>query len=115
MSKWDQPRKLHDVDVAFPAHALEWMPTWEEIPEEFQKERSPWCEIASTWFFNGLEGRLHAKANVDALVAGRHLQAILGSFAPGHEHKIAAAAYLLSLWFDRYEPEQAKVAAQKNK
>jgi len=36
---------------------------------------------------------------IDQNKALRHIKAILGSFEPKHEHKEAAAAYLLSLWF----------------
>jgi hypothetical protein len=40
------------------------------------------------------------KEGVDVDKALRHIQAIMRSYQPKHEHKEAAVAYLLSQWFD---------------
>lgn len=76
------------------------MPPQGSIPDEF-KGRSPWCQLVEDWFFHGL-GSIDSppKSNIDNRAALRHLSAIMRSFAPKHEHKIAAVAFLLSQWFE---------------
>lgn len=47
------------------------------------------------------------KDGIDGDTAVRHLRAIQGSFAPKHEHKMEAVAYLASRWFTKvkgYKP-----------
>lgn len=101
--------EVTDLDLAFPAGALEWMPEWDDIPEEFRDDWSSfnggWCHIASHWFYNGLPATVefYPKEGVDAAKAVRACQATLGSYAPKHEHKIAAVGYMLSQWFDKIE------------
>jgi hypothetical protein len=96
---------LSDVDVAFPAHALDWMPAWDEIPDEFKNmnRETEWNEIVSQWFFSGLPEKVKfiPRDGVDPEKAFRAVQATLGSFAPKHQHKEAAAAYMLSCWFKK--------------
>ncbi len=46
------------------------------------------------------ETKFVSKPGIDETDAKRHLKAVLGSFAPKHEHKEAACAYLMSLWFE---------------
>lgn len=98
---------LDDLELAFPSGALEWMPPWDEIPAEFRNmnRATEWNEIVSQWFFFGLSAdvEFHAKEGVDAEAAYRVVAATLGSYAPKHEHKEAAAAYMLSCWFDKVE------------
>lgn len=92
---------ISKVDEAFPAHALEWMPAWEDIPEEFKQRNSEWVEISRSWFMNGLPENVefYPREGVDAERAYRVLAATQRSFAPKHQHKEAAVAYLLSCWF----------------
>ena len=104
---WSTPVDLSVIDTTFPARALEWMPLWEEIPEDFRTgdgEAARWHKIVHDWFYRGLdEPQFFLKPGIDGEVAVRHLQAILGSYAPKHEHKVAAVAWLASLWFDDVE------------
>lgn len=96
--------KLSRVDKAFPADALKWMPAWEEIPEEFKHHNgTEWNEIVSSWFFAGLpkDVKFYPRDGVDAEDAFTVVGATLASFAPKHEHKEAAAAYMLSCWFKK--------------
>jgi hypothetical protein len=97
--------EIDDVTLAFPARALDWMPEMEDIPVEFVEETTEWSKIAHAWFYDGLspETEFHAKEGVDAQAAFRAASATLRSFAPKHEHKMAAVAYMLSQWFDRIE------------
>ena len=97
--------EISALDAAFPAHALDWMPKWEDIPEEFRNMNShtEWNEIVCAWFFHGLpeDVRFYPRRGIDAEMAARVVGATLGSFAPKHEHKEAAAAYMLSCWFSK--------------
>lgn len=109
MTDWSHPTEVSDVDVAFPARALEVMPTREEaeaglaaLPPD---ERQKWIQFQKDWFFKGLPATLQVAlrtnngVKVDGEKAFRHLRVIQGSFAPQHEHKRDAVAYLASLWF----------------
>ncbi len=101
-----KPQKVSKVDIAFGAHPLEkFLPKMEEIPEEFKGYHSPWSKTVAAWFFNGLTkeqaGSLTPKEGIDKGEALGHIQAILGSFEPKHEHKEAGCAYLMSLWFEK--------------
>lgn len=59
-----------------------------------------WHEFQTKWFYFGLPPgtQFHMKEGIDGKTAVRHLSCIQKSFQPSHEHKVAAVAYLLSLW-----------------
>lgn len=97
--------EISDVDFAFPAKALGWIPKWEAIPEEFKDYTPRWSkQLVSDWFYSGVEDlHFYAKPGVDAPKAFRFIQAVMRSFAPTHEHKMAALAYLLEDWFENVE------------
>lgn len=97
MTSWTTPHHVSDADVAFPARALELMPPHAEIPDVDEK----WQRFQSDWFYRGLpsDTEIDLQPGIDGDVAFRHLRVIQGSFAPKHEHKMAAVAYLASLWF----------------
>lgn len=101
---WPVP-ELTDVELAFPANVLDWIPPRDQIPDEFRFMRgnSEWNEIASSWFYNGLPAnvKFYARDGIDPGKAILAIGALLRSFQPKHEHKEEAAAYLLSLWFKR--------------
>ncbi len=99
-NKWASPQPISDMELAFPANALARMPSRQEIPAEFWLGHTKWNELASHWFFRGLKNAQFRMADgIDQDMALRHLGAILGSYQPKHEHKEAAVAYLMSLWF----------------
>ncbi len=102
MSKWSQPTPVSDIEVAFPTEALKLMPSMEEIPKEFKLYPGGYYnKLFSEWFYKGISrDRLPAKDGVDQSTAIRHLLCVIGSFEPQHEHKAAAAAYLMSLWIE---------------
>jgi len=87
---------LDDVQVAF-GDALDWMPKPGNIPKVDEK----WGQIAAKWFYFGLPKitDFTPKPGVDRRAALRAMKACLGSFAPKHEHKMEAAAFMLSEWF----------------
>lgn len=99
--KWAQPQEVNDIELAFPANALEFMPERDDIPDEFREGDSSWVDFQKHWFFNGLgQPSFYMKKGVDGEKALRHLSAIQGSYAPKHEHKEEAVAYLASRWFE---------------
>jgi hypothetical protein len=101
---WAQPATIDDVTVVFPARVVgRLLPDMEDIPAEFKHRSNPWSQLVSRWFFRGLTGRFVPRDGIDGTAALRHVKTVLGSFEPKHEHKEAGVAYLLSLWFDRYE------------
>jgi len=111
-----KPQEIDPIFMAFPATVVgTLLPNWDDIPKEFRdrgQEGTEWGRLVHDWFFNGLNGHFVPKDGVSAQLAGRHLQACMGSYQPGHEHKMAGVAYLCSLWFERYEENKD---AQKSK
>jgi hypothetical protein len=88
------------------------MPDYDTLPKEFKSGRSnPYCRACGAWLFIGsaaypngilIDGTAYtAKDGVDAAKAIRAIKAILVSFDPPHEQKIAACGFLLSEWFDK--------------
>lgn len=107
------PVELRDVDKAFPAHALDWMPEHDDIPERWREaDESDWqVRLWRNLMFRGLTDiqlapRDKSWGQVEVDRAWTHLQAILGSFAPKHQHKEAALAFLTDRWFEaiRWKP-----------
>jgi len=98
------PVEQSDVEIAFPAHALDIMPAMRDMPVEFQDGTSPWCDLQQCWFALGMSDRFSFEPatingeTLDPVKVFRHLKAIQGSFAPKHEHKVAAVSYLASIW-----------------
>ena len=102
---FSKPTEMSDVEMAFPANALNYMPSREEceaaleaMPDEQEKK---WRDFQRHWFFRGLPETVEFDLadGIDGNTAFRHLGAIQGSYAPQHQHKEAAVAYLASLWF----------------
>ncbi len=95
-----KPAVVTDVEMAFPANALELMPPEEDIPDEYS-DRDRWeARLWSALFFKGVTDLSFVPVEgIDPELAWRHLRCILGSFAPRHQHKEAALAYLTALWF----------------
>lgn len=92
--------ELKDISVVF--GSTDDLPKWEDIPAEFKKHGNPWEALASRWFFQGLprDTEFHPKPGVDINKALRALHAVLNSFEPKHEHKMAGVAYLMAEWFE---------------
>jgi hypothetical protein len=99
-----QPKEVSEAQWVFPANVVkDYMPAMDDIPEEFSNWNRPnkWSDLQSKWFYEGLKGYTWVpKEGIDLDMALRHLSAIQRSFEPKHEHKAAAVAYLMSLWFD---------------
>lgn len=93
--------KLSDLDIAFPARAMEWLPPMDEIPDKFKARGNAWTRLVGRWFAKGLPRTTEfvPKEDVDAKAAFNVVRACLGSFEPKHEHKEAGCAFLMSEWF----------------
>ena len=99
------PQPVTNVELCFPSRVAHLMPPMAEIPLEFRRHNGTrWNVFFNTWFYSGasIKGFI-PKPGVDEKLAWRHIQTIAGSFEPRHEHKEAAIAYLLSLWFEMGE------------
>lgn len=106
VTDWSKPVPVSDVEIAFPASAMELMPSWDEceagldrLPRE---EKEKWLDFQGSWFSKGLsaDAQFSLKDGIDGNAAFRQLMVLQGSFAPKHEHKMAGVAYLASLWFE---------------
>lgn len=80
-----------------------------DVPDDFRPgvgRGTLWNEVVSQWFFGGLKhgDRFTPKEGIDAAAALTHVGCVLRSFEPGHGTKEAICAYLLSLWFEDFEP-----------
>lgn len=94
-------QNVTDIDVVFGTKALDLMPTYNKIPDEFKNGDTKWNKVVNTWFYRGLKNaQFTPKDGVDKNKALKHIKAIMGSFEPKHEHKEAGCAYLLSEWFE---------------
>jgi hypothetical protein len=105
------PIDVDDITLAFPANVVQkYMPPMKDIPKEFHMmSKNKWNDFIADWFFNGVKNiKLTPKTGIDETKAMRHIKTIMGSFEPQHEHKEAACAYLMSLWFDDVHYDKAK-------
>lgn len=119
INKWSQPVVLADIDVSL-GSGRELMekvlPAWEEIPEDFKAyggigkgEARKWLGVVDDIFFSGVEMKVIVmKPGVDRKTVMRHMQCILYSYEPQHEHKTAGVAYLMSLWFEKFDYVKVK-------
>ena len=102
LAKYSKPIKIDAVMAAFPAGVIgHLIPKMEDLPEEFRKNHrhNEFCDKAASLFYNG--GKAGSwKEGIDGPTAAQHLQAVLGSYEPQHQHKMAAAGWLLSLWLE---------------
>ena len=86
------------------------VPNYDEIPEDFKDmnahhkktEAAKWIQWQEEWFFNGIKSFPKVKDGIDEKAARSHLASIQRSFDIKHEHKMAAVAYLASLWLEPY-------------
>jgi hypothetical protein len=94
------PIEVSDVELAFGGRMEKLLPEYNEIPQEFKNGNTKWNKVVTDWFYGGLKNcRWMPKKGVDTAKAVRHIGAIMGSFEPSHEHKMAGCAYLLSSFF----------------
>src|SRR5690606_33683124 len=109
MTDWSQPQTVTDVELAFPAHVVgTLLPEWEDIPESYRLLYAidPLVNLADRLFALYTAGRpfdtgsgLVLTADLDPELVARPVEAVLRSFEPRHEHKIAGVAFLSGQWF----------------
>lgn len=93
--------EVDGLDMVFGGQrALEIMPKMKDIPENFPN-RKKWEKVMSDWFFKGMKNaKWLPKEGVQTNKALAAIVTVMRSFAPKHEHKEAAVAFMLSEWFD---------------
>lgn len=101
--------ELSDMDVM--CGDIKHMPKFETLPDKFQDFcNNLYCDAVANWSYSGgnmfltgvaISGDIFtAKDGVDSTKALRAIKAVLGSWEPKHEHKLAACGFMLSEWFD---------------
>lgn len=108
-----KPVKVSEVDLVFGWNVSKLIPPMEQIPVEFvsvsDHNRNEWVKMVNDWFFKGLKNvEWKPKEGVETTEAIRHVTAIMRSFEPTHEHKVAGCAYLLSEFFEDVKYELAE-------
>lgn len=99
-----KPVKVSDLELVFGGNMKKLLPPIDDIPKEFHEGNTKWNKVVNDWFFNGLKKcKWTPKEGIDTQEAIKHIAAIMGSFEPKHEHKIAGCAYLLSEFFENVE------------
>lgn len=104
---WKTPHTFSTVDLAFPGNVVKnYMPQWDEIPDEFKRDPNSARSTADMWFFNQLlqtdpKPKFVSRPGIEANKAVVHIHVVLGSYEPRHEHKVAGAAMLIDLYFEK--------------
>ena len=97
-----QPVAIPRVQQVFPANLGDLLPPLDLIPEAYRSGRAG---HVSTYARSMALGRIDEslalikRPGVDPELAWTHLCTIASSFEPKHEHKEAALAWLLSMWY----------------
>lgn len=112
MAKKYVPIDVTDADRAFGGKAMEILPPYGSIPDEFKRGSNPWVKWQQQWFYSGLKAYPVPKDGIDLKKAMHNLACVQGSFAPKHEHKEAGVAYLASLWFSSPDGQPTKAKTQ---
>lgn len=100
---------MTDADIVFGGGIKELMPAYSDIPEEFKSRSNKWTKVVSDWFYSGLKEVVWTpKEGIDKEDALRHIKAVMGSWEPKHEHKMAGCAFLLSEFFEDVTYAKAK-------
>lgn len=105
MSSWLQepyePQETSDVDRAFPADFVRLMPAPEAIPEAYWTRDTPFAGFTMHAMTTGwtTTAQFAPREGIDAEKAFWHLQCLIGSFGPKHQHKEATVNFLAERWF----------------
>lgn len=85
--------------------AKSFLPTRSEIPNEFSDAGNPWAVAASNLMWLGSEAvtRAEPRPGIEVASALLHVGAVLHAVRLPVDYREAAAAYLLSQWFNRLE------------
>lgn len=107
MHNFENPRdNITGMDISFGLRREDlskFVPSYKDIPKEFKDHTNHWYDrLSSDWFYSGLKSTegLITKNGINKKDALAHIKSILTTWEIPHEHKMAAVAYLLNLWFD---------------
>ena len=101
-----QFKQATSLDIAFPTFNTDPVLLKEAEARGFNSHHNPYCKLFSTLFYSG--GKVKFKEGIDEAFrknAWMYMRALMGSFAPKHEHKEAVCAMILS---ELCEPELDK-------
>jgi hypothetical protein len=100
---WSKPIKVTNEEIVFgPYDINRYLPRYNEIPNKFKEYNHK--SIALDIFYNGRKlTTVIPREGIDKEDAIRQIKAILSSFDPKHERKIAGVDYLISLFFEKFE------------
>lgn len=104
ITDFSKPTPATLIEIAFPAHGISRLPPYSQIPSEYKRDGPSAVSFVNDLFYHGFQGA-HTCVPRDGIVAGEalsHIAAIVGSYEPKHEHKIAGAAYLVALWLESF-------------
>ena len=112
MKDYSKPSDVDNLTAAFPGNLDGLLPPLSVIPEKYANpniafnSNDKWVRFQGDWMFRGIpdSSQPKPKRGIDEAKAWKHLSAIQNSFEPKHEHKVAAVAWLASLWFKNYKP-----------
>ena len=110
MSDWTKPIDSGNNPFG-PENIYDLLPPKDEIPTEFWHGRTKWNTLFNNWFFVGVSDLdFDLKDGIDGELMMSHIAHVMGSYAPKHEHKEAACAYLWSLWCNdvKYKTNERK-------
>jgi hypothetical protein len=107
------PQDIDDNFLNFKVSHI--MPLYKDIPAEFKdwNNQTKWNKFFNICFFVGADNiKYIPNKGIDTEKALKQIRVIMSSWEPKHEHKEAAVAYLLSLWFKdiTYEPRKKSPA-----
>ena len=98
------PKAVSDMDVMLGADGDlldRLMPFTEESAEYRKHYKGKFADKVSDLFFKGGSTQeWKTKEGIDRNMALRHFKAVLKSFAPSHELKTSACAFMLQEWFE---------------
>lgn len=90
--------KVNGVDLAF--GNIGHMPKYHEVPDRFKRDSDPAVSAINTWFYKGLDtSKIKPREGVNQAEALQAIGAIMRTWEPKHEHKVAGCAMLLDQWF----------------
>ena len=91
----EQFPEISGADIAFGGYPADWFKATLEDAEE-KGFGSNNCKRSAELFYNG--GKVNVKDSLDKKYAAkglRTLKAVMGSFEPKHEHKMAVCEYII--------------------
>jgi hypothetical protein len=116
-----KPKELSKLDVVLSTNVSHLMPTKEpdyaEYRENWHRSKSWGSKLFMDMFYRGLTSlALVPKVGIDSDAALKHIRAIMSSWEPKHEDKVASCTFLFEHWFESatWEPKPRKSSCTQN-